>query len=231
MLAQVAGEIGIRKKPSAKMPAAFALRPIILESHPSLIFDTFLRFDFTFECFCDAVGGELLRWHVAQLIVYGAEIARSESRHALDVLGAAEFREERIPDHFDPFAGEIVELDLDGEPATRCIVETSVEICRGNKNAVEIFHLRQQFVDLLHFKIALGVVAVVEKTIRFVEEENRLALFGFAERCLDVCFGFADVLSEQIACSLDDQIPVQTAGEIPYEFGLAGTRSAVQENV
>ena len=80
MLAQVAGEIGIRKKPSAKMPAAFALRPNILESHPSLIFDTFLRFDFTFESFCDAVGGELLRWHVAQLIVYGAEIARSEIR-------------------------------------------------------------------------------------------------------------------------------------------------------
>ena len=73
-----------------------------------------------------------------------------------------------------------------------------------------------------------GVIAVVEKTVRFVEEENRLALFGFAERCLDVCFGFADVLSEQIACSLDDQIPVQTAGEIAYELGLAGTRSAVE---
>ena len=59
MLAQVAGEIGIRKKPSAKMPAAFMLCPNILESHFSLVFDIILRVDFTFERFCDAVGGEL----------------------------------------------------------------------------------------------------------------------------------------------------------------------------
>ena len=213
------------------MPAAFVLCPNILESHPSFIFNSFFRLDFTFERFCDAVGGEPVCGHVTQLVVDGAEVARSEIRHALDVLGTFELREERIPNSFDAFAGEIVELDLDGEPATGCIVETSVEICCGNENAVEIFHLRQQFVDLLHFEIALGIVAVAEKTVRFVEEEYCLALFGFAECRLDVCFSFADVLSEQIACSLDDQISVQTAGEIPYEFGLAGTRSAIQENV
>ena len=76
------------------MPAAFMLCPNILESHPSFIFYSFLRVDFTFERFCDAVGGELLRWHVAQLIVYGAEVARSEIRHTFDVLGAFELREE-----------------------------------------------------------------------------------------------------------------------------------------
>ena len=76
------------------MPAAFALRPNILESHPSFVFDTFLRVDFTFERFCDAVCGEPVFGHVAQLIVYGAEIARSEIRHAFDVLGAFELREE-----------------------------------------------------------------------------------------------------------------------------------------
>ena len=100
-------------------------------------------------------------WQVTQLVVDRTEIARGERRHVLDLCGAFELGEERVPYGFDSFAGEVIEFDLDREATAGGVVESSVEICGGYENPVEVFHLRQEFVDLRYFEIADGSVAVV----------------------------------------------------------------------
>lgn len=98
---------------------------------------------------------------VTQLVVDGTEIARGESRHVLDLCGAFELGEERVPHGFNPFAGEVVKFDLERKAAAGGVVKSCVEICGCDENPVEVFHLRQEFVDLRYFEIADGSVAVV----------------------------------------------------------------------
>ena len=68
---------------------------------------------------------------------------------------------------------QIVEAQFEGEPPHDRRIKILHKVGRSDHNAVEVFHLIQQLIDLRNFPTAIGSLAVLHQTVDFVQ--NKIA--------------------------------------------------------
>lgn len=130
-----------------------------------------------------------------------------------------------------PRVVQIVELDLEGEPAHDRRIEILAKVGGGHHDSVEVLHLLQKFVHLRDLPALHRHLAALHKTVHLVEEQDRMLHLGAAEGPRDVLLGLADPLGKEIA-SLDDQhLPIQRLPEVLAELALPRAGGAVHEDV
>jgi len=78
-------------------------------------------------------------------------------------------------------------------------------IGRADEDALKVFHLRKEFIDLRDLPTLMRTTAVCQQAIGLIENKHRVFLLRFLEHSGDVLFALADVLAEKVRGSSHQQ--------------------------
>ena len=116
------------------------------------------------------------------------------------------------------------ECHLQVEPAKARFVQPIQQVGGRHEDAVvERLHLLQQFVDLRHLPVPVGIAARCEKAVGFVDDQYGALMAGGLEGFCDELLGLPNEASEQLSARLEQRRFAQHVGDVLGQRGLAGT--------
>src|SRR5208283_1011874 len=155
--------------------------------------------------------GKLLRIFEFELALHDFEVTGSKSRDSLDRLFEGLVQPSRdkrskktlVEDDL-AFGLQIPEFQFVVETAKTGAIQVGETVCCKDLNSPEIFDAVEELVRKAQFPRVLGLIAIEDQGIGFVNHQDSLRLRLLISRA-DVCLCFPHVRAKEITSSFDDK--------------------------